>query len=132
MSTHNRILDRNKELVKAIENKLHINLYEHAYPLAGFVGTFVLFAALGTASGGLLDKLILQVQGTRTEKGSCAKYLFLNVVIDSIVFYALLTLKQTGMRFDDWLMGTFNGFIFALTLFNTQEQLSKNMKCLVA
>lgn len=131
MPTPDQILRQNKDLVHAIEAKLHINLYEHQYPLVAFVGSFVLFAAFGTLSGGLLDKVIVRIQGSKNDKRSCAAYLFVNVLIDGLAFYALFTLKRNGMRFDDWLMGTFNGFIFALTLFNAQEKLSQNVQCLV-
>lgn len=131
MPPSDRIVKEHAQLVEAIEAKLHINLYEHRYSLVRFVGTFVIFAALGTVSGGLLDKLMNRIQGTTTDKGSCAKFLFVNVVINGFSLYLLLTLKRTGLQFDDWLMGTFNGFIFALTLFNAQEKLTKNMQCLI-
>jgi hypothetical protein len=131
MSSQEKILGEHKDLVNAIETKLHINLYEHRYSIAKFVGSFIVFAALGTVAGGLLDRLIVRVQSNQTEKVSCAKFLGLNLLIDGLAFYAILALKKNGIPFDDWLMGTFDGFIFALCLFNTQEKLTANMQCLV-
>jgi hypothetical protein len=131
MPSADKILGEHKALVDAIEKKLHVNLYEHKSSLVKFVGSFILFAALGTVAGGLLDRLIVRLQNNQTQKGSCAKFLFVNVFIDGLAFYLLFAIKYNGLQFDDWLMGTFDGFIFALALFNTQEKLTANMQCLV-
>lgn len=120
-----------QEVQAEVEKKLHVNLYEHSENPIRFVGSFVLFGLLGTLFGGLLDRLIAHFQGTTTNKTSCAEYLLLNLILVGLLVYMLLRFKQVGLRFDDWMMGTFSGFIFALAFFNTQEKLSKNMQCLV-
>ena len=114
-----------------VEKKLHVNLYEHSENPVKFIGSFVLFGLFGTLLGGLLDRVIVHFQGSKNSKIYCAEYLLLNLVLVGLLMYIVFTVKKAGLRFDDWMMGTFTGFIFALAFFNTQEKLSSNMQCLV-
>ena len=108
---------------------LHTNEYEHRESLFKFVQIFFMFGFLGLLVGGFFDYAIRKIESDTTNKLECAGYLGIQFVLIAIFFYALLVLKK-GVAFDDWLMGTFAGSIFALSFFTVQQQLTNNMQCI--
>ena len=118
-----------EQLAAHIEEELHVNVYEHRENVVKFVGLFLIYGVAGVLIGGALDQLIRKAQGPSPGKGSCWAWLFGNLGITGLAFFAALLIKR-GVKFDDWLMGTFGGFIFALCFFTAQSNLSNNMQCI--
>ena len=126
--SHERL--SHKKLAEHIETELHVNLYEHRENVVKFIGYFLVYALLGVFAGGLMDYLINKGQGSDTSKGSCFWWLVANLTLTGGLFFVLLLVKR-GIRFDDWMLGTFVGFIFSLCFFSAQGNLSKNMQCIL-
>jgi hypothetical protein len=119
------------QLVKNIEEQMHINKYEHQH-FFKFMQSFFLYGFLGLFVGGLFDYGIRRAEGTETSKGKCLGFLSIQFGITGIFFYFALRWTKGILPFDDWMMGTFSGFIFSLSFFTVQQSLSNNMTCIFA
>jgi hypothetical protein len=58
--------------------------------------------------------------------------------MNGLVFYILFTnlhfhspFTGISMTFDDWMSGTYQGLIFATTMYQVQEQISVNFKRII-
>jgi hypothetical protein len=118
----------------------HANEYEHTEPIVKFFGTYVLFGLLGGVIGRIVDKIIVHAQNGRTGRANSIFFTLLQILFNGIIFYSLFkvvfiregifTFISTNktMTFDDWLGGTFQGLIFATTIYSAQDQLPYNLK----
>ena len=127
MDAHEKL--SHKKLAQHIEKELHTNLYEHRESILKFVGYFVIYGILGVVLGGLLDYFVGKAQGTTPSKIVCGGWLVGLLAINAVVFYVLLLVKK-GIKFDDWMMSTFVGFVFSLCFFTAQSRLASNMQCI--
>jgi hypothetical protein len=119
------------DLVKEIvEHTPEVNLYEHKSKFSVFVGRILLWGLIGAVIGGVLERLILILQGKNRESQprlKCLGFSVVSLLIIATTFY--VTLRIVSRTFDDWLMGTISGFTFALTFFDSFESLGDNVKC---
>jgi drug/metabolite transporter (DMT)-like permease len=117
-----------EQLAQHIEEELHTNIYEHRESYEKFLLYFIGYGILGVALGGTLDYAIKKAQGPTPKRLSCFGWLLGNLLITATAFFVILKLKR-GVKFDDWMMATFAGFIFSLCYFTSQSNLSSNMQC---
>lgn len=121
-----------EEIVKEIlEHTPEYNKYEHEWSLTRFASRVVLWGIVGSVVGGITQKLFQFLQGDDIQgqsKWKCAGYGVLYLIALAITFY--VTLRLVSRQFDDWMMSTISGFIFALSYFAAQTTLSKNIQCL--
>ena len=62
----------------------------------------------------------------------CALLVILELFLIITIFYVLFKFVKYGkLFFDDWLWGTFSGFVFALTFFASTPSLAANISCAV-
>lgn len=120
-----------QQLRSKIETELHTNLYEHRENIVRFLVVFLICGFLGLLLGGIFDYTINKFEGTETNRLKCAGWLTIQLLITGTSFYLAITLKRTGIPFDEWMMNTFAGFIFALSLFTVQHKFNENMQCLL-
>ena len=118
----------------------HPNEFEHTESLIKFFGTYVFYGLLGGVVGRCIDKLIADLQKGRRDRWYSLQYLSLQILLNGIVFYAMfkfifvrggvirLSPVEGAMTFDDWISGTFQGLIFATTIYAAQDQLPYNLK----
>ena len=118
----------------------HPNEFEHTESLIKFFGTYVFYGLLGGVVGRCIDKLIADLQKGRRDRWYSLQYLSLQILLNGIVFYAMFKFifvrggvirfspVEGAMTFDDWISGTFQGLIFATTIYAAQDQLPYNLK----
>lgn len=112
-------------LKENIVNELHTNKSEHKEGYVKFVFLFVFFALVGIISGGLVDFVSKKARNNSTSKIKCFGILSAQLFVIGSVFFFLMQLRvKSGIVFDDWMMGTWSGFIFSLTFFTSQKSLS--------
>ena len=114
----------------------HPNKFEHTETLFKFLRSFSICGVLGGVLGQLIDRTITNLQGTRTDWGSAALFYCLQILLNGVAFFALFkaikfSAPEGILTFDDWISGTFQGLIFATTVYQVQEQLSANFKILI-
>ena len=119
------------QLATHIETEGHFNLYEHRESIFKFLGYFLFFALLGVGIGGLLDQLVKNVQKDNPPRWNCGVALLSQLLVVGLGFWFMLDKIKLKISFDDWMLATFSGFIFALTLFTSQTTLSSNIQCLI-
>jgi hypothetical protein len=92
-----------------------------------------LYGCLGGIVGHLIDKTTTDLQGSRTSRLQSALFYCVQILLNGLLFYVAfktITFKQAEgvLTFDDWVGGTFQGVIFATTLYSVQNQLTVNGK----
>lgn len=122
-------LKLSQHIEQEVEQKMHVNLYEHRENFFKFLINVTSYALLGVVAGGIVEKVSQNIQGDKDSRGDCALFLVGQLVFVSLLFFALLHVPFIYPVFDDWMMGTFAGFLFALTFFAAQPSLSTNMTC---
>ena len=84
----------------------------------------------------------MHVQNRRSGRFNSVLYSGFQILLNSIFFYAMFKLvfikninglvtlyaNSKTMTFDDWMGGTFQGLIFATTIYSAQDQLPLNLK----
>ena len=106
------------------------DVYEHRKSLTLFLYYFMIASAVGLFSGALLDFAVTKARGEK-KRWKCALALTGQIVVVGVIFYILFKLSGPKLFFDDWMMNTFSGFIFALTFFGAQSSLSENISCVI-
>lgn len=114
------------ELLKTFQIKSETNYKEHSYPFLKFMGIMLLASSLGAVLGGIVEKAIGALQ--KDTNKNCISFLMLHLTLIAFILYAAVHLYR---YFDDWLLATFAGFLFALTFFNVQDSISGNLHCIV-
>jgi hypothetical protein len=121
----------------------HPNEYEHSETIVKFFLTYLFYGLLGGFIGRLIDKTVVHLQGRRTGRLNCILFSGLQISLNSLIFYAMfklifvrngtftLTSSDNTMTFDDWMSGTFQGLIFATTIYSAQDQLPLNLKGII-
>lgn len=136
MGSLNNTLDFTKsplhdQLIKQIqEHTPEYNLYEHEWSFRTFLFKVLLYGLLGAIAGGLTERVLLELQGedrTTQPRLKCAGFATLTLVIIAVLFY--IVLRVASRYFDDWLLSTISGFMFALTYFDALQALGDNINC---
>jgi hypothetical protein len=135
-----------EDKIKRLFNKMvktppsHANEYEHTSSILKFFGTYVFFGLLGGVVGRIVDKIVVHAQNGRTSRASSIFFTLLQILFNGIIFFTLFKIvfirdgiftfisTEKTMTFDDWLSGTFQGLIFATTIYSAQDQLPLNLK----
>lgn len=114
-----------------IEHTPEYNKYEHEWSPSRFVVRVVLWGILGSILGGATQKLFQFLQGDDIQtqpKWKCSGYGVLYLIVLGAIFY--IVLRIVSRQFDDWMLSTISGFIFALSYFAAQTTLNQNIQCL--
>ena len=119
---------------RKIEQKiddLHTNVYEHYRNFPLFFLKLFLYSFVGLFIGRLIEYSIsaIHVSNRLNSLLSIVLQLCLIFLLFFITFHAFKFYKV--LKFDDWLMNTFEGFFFALLFTSTQTSLANNAKTLL-
>lgn len=114
----------------------HPNKFEHTENIVFFLGFFVLYGFVGGIVGRLLDFSVAKIKGSHDEKLYAAAMILLQIIFNGLFFYLVFRIYRfrfgnVELTFDDWISSTFQGLIFATTLYSVQDQLMVNFKILV-
>ena len=131
MQKQNLFMNMNK-----MKPPAHPNKFEHTETLIKFLGYFVLYGFIGGIVGRCIDFSIAKIKGTRDEKLFALLMIILQIVFNGLFFYFVFKIYKfrggsVELTFDDWISSTFQGLIFATTLYSVQDQLMINFKILV-
>ena len=120
---------------KEVLKKTHINFYEHKH-FASFYWSCIQSSFMGLLLGAIIEEGITTFQdhfGADDKKRlKCGIFVLVQLTVIAVALYLGNTTPfvRRYLYFDDWLMSTFAGFLFALTFINVQTSLSNNMTCL--
>jgi len=114
----------------------HPNKFEHTETAFKFIQSFLICGLAGGLVGQVIDRSVVNLQGDRRGWWSAAAFYTLQILINGLIFYGLFklikfTAPEGTLTFDDWISGTFQGLIFATTVYQVQEQISANFKVLI-
>jgi hypothetical protein len=107
----------------------HTNKDEHKLHPFRFVARIAFFGLLGVITGGIVNWAVSLIPNDYTKQWTCAGILALQMIITAILFWGASFLL--GATFDEWVMDTWAGFLFALTFFTAQAALSNNIDCVL-
>lgn len=103
-----------------------INFNEHLSSYVSFVSWLSIAAFVGIVAGTLIDKFI------NVLSLDCTLLVIIELLLIITIFYVFFKFVKYGkLFFDDWLWGTFSGFMFALTFFASLPSLASNISCSV-
>ena len=109
-------------------SQAHTNEYEHFEDAPKFFLKLFVYSLVGLIFGRLIEFIINQ----RDIKSKFDAFLAITfqLLIIFVLFYAFFHFLKVYkiIKFDDWLMNTFEGFFFALLFTSTQTSLSDNAK----
>lgn len=123
-------------IIQHVQQKLHTNLYEHHHLMA-FYKACLLSGFFGLLLGAAIEESIKFIENHTDLKPrsrlQCGALLWIHLSVIAFVLYFgnSAPIVRKYMYFDDWLMGTFAGFLFALCFINIQNSLNTNMTCVV-
>ena len=114
----------------------HPNKFQHTESLFKFMQSFLICGLAGGVVGQLIDRTITNLQGNRTGWWTAASFYTIQIVFNGLLFFALFkgikfSSPEGVLTFDDWVSSTFQGLIFATTVYQVQEQISANFKLLI-
>ena len=117
------------ETFKKFQEWGEVNAQEHKLGPLSFVVRMLLFSVIGFVLGAVGEIVTRWLQGDRDDnKWKCTGFALFQVSLVVILLYVLVSWRR---YFDDWLLSTFAGVFFSLMLFNTQERLNDNVKCIL-
>jgi len=117
------------ETFKKFQAWSEVNAEEHKLDALTFLGRMLAFSIIGFVLGAVGEIVTRWLQGdTGTNKWRCGGFALFQVSLVAMLLFFLVSLRR---YFDDWLLSTFAGVFFSLMLFNTQERLSDNLKCIL-
>jgi hypothetical protein len=122
-------------IVSIVKRKIHTNDYEHTNIWA-FYQAALASGFLGLLVGSAIEQFMKEIEKRSIKPDSrigCGLLLWIQLSIIALVLFIgnAAPFIRKILFFDDWLMGTFAGFLFALCFINIQNRLSQNMVCLV-
>ena len=117
------------ELFKKFQKWGEVNAKEHSLNAITFVGRMLIYSIIGFVLGAIGEISTRWLQGdTLDKKWKCGGFALFQVALVAILLFILVSWRR---YFDDWLLSTFAGVFFSLMLFNSQERLSDNIKCVL-
>lgn len=118
-----------EETFKKFQEWGEVNAQEHKLGPVSFLAKMLFYSVIGFALGAVGEIVTRWLQGDRVEnKWKCSGFALFQVSLVVILLYVLVSFSR---YFDDWLLSTFAGVFFSLMLFNSQERLSDNLKCIL-
>lgn len=123
------------KIVRIVQKKIHVNDYEHQNILP-FYKNCLLSGFLGLLVGATIEESVKLIEDHTSLKPDgrlkCAALLWIQLSIIALFLFVAngTPYVRRILYFDDWLMGTFSGFLFALTFISVQNRLSTNITCL--
>jgi hypothetical protein len=105
------------------------NIAEHKAKLPQFLLVIIWYGLLGAMVGGANEWLLRKIQGQRNTRLEALAFIVLQLVFVGVELFIVFqyTQKHT-LVFDDWLWNTFAGFIFGVTFFSGQDNITRNIK----
>ena len=117
------------ETFKKFQAWSEVNAQEHTLSAVTFLGRMLMFSIIGFALGAVGEIVTRWLQGDREDnKWKCGGFALFQVSLVALLLFGLVSWRR---YFDDWLLSTFAGVFFSLMLFNSQERLSDNIKCIL-
>ncbi len=117
------------ETFKKFQAWAEVNAAEHKLDALTFLVRMLAFSVIGFLLGAVGEIVTRYLQGdTGVNKWRCGGFALFQVSLVVLLLFFLVSLRR---YFDDWLLSTFAGVFFSLMLFNTQERLSDNLKCIL-
>lgn len=112
-----------------VDKKLSEHRFEHSKSFFTFFYSLLLSAFSALFLGRIIEKTIEKVQGTKQSRWESFLFLLIQFcIIIVLIFASFKVIKIYKLHFDDWLLGTFDGYFFTLIFAITQETLAKNAK----
>lgn len=113
----------------------HPNEFEHSEKYSSFIFFFIGYGIIGGLLGRIIDHVIARLQ-KKFDRWSASLFIALQIAMNGTAFYLLFkTIKfergSVVMTFDDWMSSTFQGLIFATTLYSVQTALTTNFQILI-
>ena len=111
----------------------HPNDFEHKETFIKFLSYFIFYGFLGALLGRSIDNSIEYLNNEEDSRQKQIGLFFLQILINGIIFFVAfqtLTFKfnNINLTFDDWISSTFQGLIFATTMYSMQNKLFDNLK----
>lgn len=126
--------DEVERITRQVITKLHTNAYEHRN-VWSFYKSCLISGFLGLLIGGVIEETMKFVEDKTSLKPTsrlyCGGLLWLQLSLIALALYIgnKAPFVRKVLYFDDWLMGTFAGFLFALTFINVQNRLNTSTLC---
>ena len=107
------------------------NDYEHKRDFITFIRHIFFYAILGFAFGSLVDLIFRNIRGTPNNRIKCFAVLCAWLLLICVIMYFSLKTSnnQNNLVLDDWVFGTYEGFLFAIGFFNSQTFLGDTAQC---
>jgi H+/Cl- antiporter ClcA len=112
----------------------HSNEFEHREKFIPFLLYFLFYGFVGGIIGRLLDSFISALKHDDDSKQKSVLLYFLQLLINGIFFFIAfktITIKSKyynySLSLDDWIGSTFQGLIFATTMYSMQNNLYVNL-----
>lgn len=126
--------DYNYKTKQNLINEKGINYYEHQNYFK-FIFSCIVSGFLGSFIGAIVEEITAATQrhaGNKNRLKSGAFVLYQLFLISTTLYIGnLAPFIKSYLYFDDWLMSTFAGFIFALTFINVQNSLTTNIQSFI-
>lgn len=112
----------------------HPNKFEHKENFVTFISFFIFYGVLGGVIGRLIDKSISSLKNENDSRLKLTSLFLLQIFINGVFFYIAFqsitfkTKTDSPLTLDDWISSTFQGLIFATTMYSTQNNLYENLK----
>ena len=113
----------------------HPNEFEHSEKYVSFILHFIMYGVIGGLLGRIIDHIVAKLQ-TRYDRWAAVLFIILQIAMNGTAFFFLFrtmtfTRGKSTMTFDDWISSTFQGLIFATTLYSVQTALTNNFQILI-
>jgi len=109
----------------------HPNSFEHLESIYKFLFYFLAYGLFGALVGRIIDRFLTTLKSE--SKGIQFLLAIFQLFLNGLLFYIafrLITFRFGSMTLtlDDWISSTFQGLIFATTIYSVQNNLYENLK----
>jgi len=112
--------------------KMDTNYFEHRRSFTTFTFFITLYAFIGFGLGTLLDIICRNVRGSPNNRLRCFGVLCLWILLISLGLYFTLKISNSyGIVIDNWIFGTYEGFVFFLSFLASQTFLGDTAQCAI-
>jgi hypothetical protein len=108
------------------------NVQEHSISLPIFILKLLLYGFIGFISGSILNDIFTKIRlKTKHTRMRCFFILVLYIsLVSLLLFYTLHNSKRNqNIYLDDWVFGTYEGYVFAGAFISSQLFLGDTVQC---
>lgn len=110
--------------------KMDTNYFEHSRKFTTFAFFIALYAFIGFGVGTLLDVICRNIRGAPDNRLKCFVVICLWIMLIAVGLFLTLKLKNAYKTIlDDWVMGTYEGFVFFTSFLASQTFLGDTAQC---